>query len=165
MVSDAVTDQPDIIADYNALIVALKARIDTLQISQQLIDDLAGWAGGYSGKVLGPSQAKKMGMESFWVLLEVLGLGVALVENPVALAKMSHRYETREEIRRRTGSIRRPIAPAVRLAAVSAHMAEIGSRGGRGRSKCVAASSARHAALSRWSKARNGNGKGNGQRR
>ena len=159
MVSDAVTDQPDIVVDYNALIVALKARIDKLQLSQQLIDDLAGWAGGYTGKLLGPAQAKKMGMESFWILLEVLGLGVTLVENPAAMHRMEHRYEKRCELRRSSGAIKKQFSPEVRQMVVSEHMATIGAIGGRGRSPSVAASSARRASLSRWSRARNGGGR------
>ena len=39
-------EQPDIIADYNQLIAALKAQIDQLQLSQNLIDTLAGSASG-----------------------------------------------------------------------------------------------------------------------
>lgn len=155
-----MTDQPDIIADYTALIVALKARIDKLAISQTLIDDLAGWATGYAGKILGPSEVKRMGSDSLFTLLETLGLGLQLVENPAALRKMERRYERRAEWTRRTGILRRPISPAVRAAAVHQHMAEIGAIGGKSRARCVAARSAQNAARFRWAKARNGNGNG-----
>ena len=49
-VIERMPEQPDIIADYDQLVSALRERIDKLAISQQLIDDLAGWAGGYAGK-------------------------------------------------------------------------------------------------------------------
>ncbi len=155
-VIERMPEQPDIIADYDQLIAAFRARVDTLQLSQALIDDLAGWASGYSGKLFGPSQTKRLGLGNLFILLETLGLGLALVENPAALRKMERRYERRSEWTRRTGVIRKQFSPEVRQKLVSEHMSEIGSIGGRARAKCVAARSARHAALSRWARVRNG---------
>ena len=104
--------------------------LNTLQISQQLIDDLAGWAGGYAGKLLGPSRVKRMSLDSLFVLLEVLGLGIALVQNPAALRRMERRYERRFETWRRPGIIRRPVSSEVRAMVVREHMAQIAQPAG-----------------------------------
>ena len=105
-----------------------------------------------------------MSTDSLFVLLEVCGLGLALINNPNALRKMERRYETRAEWTRRTGIIKKGFSPEVRQMVVREHMAEFGAAGGRQGAACVAARSARHAALSRWSKPRNGNGNGRSSR-
>ncbi len=157
-------EKPKIIADDDALIAAFRERIDTLQISQQLIDDLAGWAGGYAGKLLGPSRVKRMGLDSLFILLEVVGLGLALVENPAALARMERRYEKRFEVRRWPGIIKKRFSPEVKQMVMSERMAELGAVGGHARKACVAAThlsrQGRKAAHARWRPARNGNGNG-----
>ncbi len=147
-------EQPDIIADYDQLVSALRERIDKLAISQQLIDDLAGWAGGYAGKVLGPSEVKRMSTDSLFILLETLGLGLQLVENPAALARMEARYERRVERTRRTGVIRRHISAAVREAVVHEHVIARATNGGHARAACLPSKQrvqiARKAARARW---------------
>ena len=71
-----------------------------------------------------------MSTDSLFVLLEVCGLGLALINNPNALRKMERRYETRAEWTRRTGIIKKRFSPEVRQMVVREHMAERGGRAG-----------------------------------
>ena len=84
------------IRSYDDLIVALRARKDRLQLTDATMDALAGWQSGYTGKLFGPSQVKKLGGLSFELALTTLGVRLELVEDPEAVAMMERRWEQRE---------------------------------------------------------------------
>ena len=148
-------------SNYDELIECIRTRIDELQISQALLEEIAGLTTGHLGKLLGGGRVKNFGALTLFLILEALAVKIVFEEDSDLLRKMERRYERRAEwARRSTGIIRRNISPQLKLAAVSEYMSEIGRIGGRGRSKCVAASSARAAAIARWSKVRNGGSNG-----
>ena len=95
-----------------------------------------------------------MSTDSLFILLETLGLGLQLVENPAALARMEARYERRVERTRRTGVIRRHISAAVREAVVHEHVIARATNGGHARKHAWPAKQrvqiARKAARARW---------------
>jgi hypothetical protein len=81
-----------IIDDSDAFHAAMRRRVSELNISHLRLDEIAGLPAGYSGKLLGPAQVKNFGPMSFIVMPKSLGLCLALVEDPAALARVSGRY-------------------------------------------------------------------------
>jgi hypothetical protein len=75
------------VASYDELLGAFRARAADIAVSYSSIDDRAGLAQGYTGKLFGPAQVRKLGTLSLWLLLEALGLSIVLVENPKTLAR------------------------------------------------------------------------------
>jgi hypothetical protein len=114
------------VPDYDALVTAFRSRIDELQITTSLVDDLTGLPTGYTGKLLGPSRVKQLGMQSALLIAEALGLRMAIEPDMAAAARMAGRWEKREEIRRRVGVIRRKLSPEMKRAI----MQEMGRIGG-----------------------------------
>lgn len=84
------------VKDYDGLIEALKRRACELDLTNQTIDELAGLQSGYTGKLFGPRQGRSLGGVSFGLMLQTLGVGVVLVEDPEALARIAARYEKRK---------------------------------------------------------------------
>src|SRR3981081_885694 len=85
-----------LISDYGALLEAFRERAKELEISREGIDEIAGWADGYAGKILGGERAKKrkiIGPLSLELMLGALGLKLILVEDPVATARTLARRE------------------------------------------------------------------------
>jgi hypothetical protein len=94
--SDVAATNPDLqtigfASDYQTLHAILRARADALRLSRESIDQLTGWADGYAGKLLSPTMMKILGEHSLGPMLEVLGIKLAVLEDPEALA----RFETR----------------------------------------------------------------------
>jgi hypothetical protein len=85
-----------LISDYGGLLEAFRERAKELEISREGIDQVAGWADGYAGKLLGGAAAKRrkiIGPLSLELLLAALGLKLILVEDPVATARTLARRE------------------------------------------------------------------------
>ncbi len=78
--------------DYQSFIALLRARKEQLSLSDLALDDFAGLAPGHTGKVLGPSQVKGMGVLSFTLLLDALGLSGTLHVDPAKAARLSGRW-------------------------------------------------------------------------
>lgn len=88
-----------IVCSYDELIEVLRRRAQDLQISRLTLDELAGLSSGYSGKVLGLGQAKRLGPMSLESILGALALGIArveLVEDPALVARMAPRWTKRK---------------------------------------------------------------------
>jgi hypothetical protein len=106
--SDVAATPPDlpalgIITDYASLHQALRRRADQLRLSRASLDTLTGLPDGYSGKLLAMRQTKILGVKSFGLLLEALGLRLVVEEDAEALAKYAARCETRHESNVRNG--------------------------------------------------------------
>lgn len=69
------------------------ARRIELGISQTDLDHAAGWAGGYSSKLFAHDYKKNFGVMSLQVMLEALGLKLAVVadDSPEALPAITRR--------------------------------------------------------------------------
>jgi hypothetical protein len=80
---------------YDDLHAIIRARADELQTTRESIDEVAGLQAGYSGKLLGNSKAKKIGPVSMGPLLAVLGLALAVIEDPESYRVYSMRLEAR----------------------------------------------------------------------
>jgi hypothetical protein len=96
-----------VVSDYAELVAALRARAEQLAVTNETLDGVTGLASGYVGKVLGVSFAKPLGPHSLGVLLTALGLKLAILEDPEAVARMRGRL-----VRRHPNGAHRRVAPA-----------------------------------------------------
>jgi len=78
------------------LIEALRARRDSLNISHETIDSIAGLQSGYTSKLLAPKPIKNLGPMSFGSLLGALGLAVVVVEDPQAVVRVEKHWQKRK---------------------------------------------------------------------
>jgi hypothetical protein len=92
-----------IITDYQSLHAILRARADALRLSRQSIDGIAGFADGYASKLLSPSPVKILGERSLGPLLTALGIKLAALEDPDAMARFPTKRERRAEHQVRRG--------------------------------------------------------------
>lgn len=79
------------VRDYYGLFMALRARAEQVGASRLALDDLAGLQPGYSGKLLGPGQVKKLGPLSLGALLQALGLKLIVMEDSQAVEQFTQR--------------------------------------------------------------------------
>ena len=68
------------VSDYDELIAAIRQRVDELQISHAVLEELAGLAGGHFGKIVGASRVKTFGPLSLFLILEALAVNLVLEE-------------------------------------------------------------------------------------
>jgi hypothetical protein len=102
-----MTEPPRVIAEfseYAGFIEGLRARVSELNVAGGTIDEIAGYASGYTQKLLGVRQVKRLGMRSMGDLLGALGLKAQLVEDPEAMARVSSRLVQRRQSMPAAGS-------------------------------------------------------------
>ena len=78
------------------LVEALRERRDTLDISNETIDAIAGLPERYSAKLLAPRAPRNMSYNSLGLLLGALGIGLQIVEDPEQAAKVRGRWQKRK---------------------------------------------------------------------
>ncbi len=85
-----------VVNDYPGLQRAMRARAEALQISRATLDALAGTHDGHAGKMLADPPTKNMGLLTFGLLLQGLGLKLIVAEDVEQMAKIAHRLEHRD---------------------------------------------------------------------
>ena len=99
---------------YTELIVAIKDKLGALNIRYEDFDDLAGFAPGLSGKVFGPCQVKRLGIEKVFDALRASGKRLRLEDDPEQDAKMRERiaenFIPRQANQARMGNSASPIS-------------------------------------------------------
>jgi hypothetical protein len=145
------------------LLGALRARRDELNISSETIDSISGLAAGHAAKLL--SGHCSMGAMAFWIMLETLGLGIALIPDPAGLERLKRYANWRPRKvapnrKRKHGNLpfvaiaRRRNAPwlwnpeKAREMAKKSHVAQAKKR----HAAALKSERSRRAALKRWSK-------------
>lgn len=86
------------VSGYDEMIEALRARKGELAISDTTFESLTLWPAGYTGKVFGDVQSRRLGAVTMWEALAALGLGVQLVEVMTAeelAVRFGDKYEPR----------------------------------------------------------------------
>lgn len=83
------------VKEYDALIEAMRGRLVELNITHATLDRITGLPGGYAGKVLGDARVRSLGPVSFGLLLQALGLKLAVLEDVEAVERMAIRWEER----------------------------------------------------------------------
>jgi len=76
------------IKDYDGLWAAVRGRYDSMGITRMGGDTLSNLPDGYTGKLLGEAQVRKIGLHSLERVLEGTGCFLVLVEDPEASAKV-----------------------------------------------------------------------------
>jgi hypothetical protein len=76
------------IENYDALWNAVRSRYDAMGITRIGADTLSNLPDGYTGKLLGAAQVRKIGLNSLERVLEGTGCFLVLVEDAEASAKM-----------------------------------------------------------------------------
>lgn len=87
------------------LVDAIRARRDELNISHETIDNIAGLQSGYTSKLLGPIPLKGFSHMSLGAVLGALGIGLVVIEDPEAKAKVQSRWQKRKRPQRLMPSI------------------------------------------------------------
>jgi hypothetical protein len=77
-----------VIENYDELWSAIRIRVDEMGMTRHELDHLSGMQEGYSGKVLGPAQIKKLGPESLGATLGAICCKLILFEDPDATSKI-----------------------------------------------------------------------------
>ncbi len=83
--------------DHDELLAVLRKRKAALQLSDAIVDELAGMAAGHTGKLLGPAPVKTLGAVSLSALLSVLALRLIIVEDTEQAARIGRRWQRRTE--------------------------------------------------------------------
>jgi hypothetical protein len=140
-------------SEYNELLDGLRARVAELNVAGHTIDHVGGLPVGFTQKVLGPRQVRRIGMLSLGAIFGALGLKGQLVEDPEAFARVAGRLNPRKM---RTCAVQ----ARIEFSLTRRFYRKIGRIGGRlSRSKMSkkrASELGRRAAMARW-------GRGNGE--
>lgn len=141
-------------ASYDEMIDALVARKNELGLSNEMVDELTGLPGGYTGKVLGPARVKKMGALSLWLMLEVLALKIEFHTDLQTAEKMAVRWEKRSEGQANLNNNARPLSMRALAKKHRATFRASGKAGNRARQAALSPEKrsmlARRAAKKRW---------------
>jgi hypothetical protein len=134
-------------SEYNELLDGLRSRVAELNLAGHTIDHVGGLPVGFSQKLLGPRQVRRIGMVSLGAIFGALGLKGQLVEDPEAMARVAGRLNPRKQ--------RLPVqSDAVQITTTRRFLRKIGRAGGQmSRSKMSrkkASALGRKAALARW---------------
>jgi hypothetical protein len=99
--------------EYRALLVALRARAEELQLSRLAIDYLGGLASGHSGKILGPKEGRRIGAVSLGKLCKALAIKLIIVDDPIQRARNAKQVFPRDEtcVRHRNNTQNNSAAP------------------------------------------------------
>jgi hypothetical protein len=85
-----------VITSLTELLAALRDRRDELNISHELIDDIAGFQSGYTSKLLAPRPSKNLGYMSLGSVMGALGVGLVLVEDAARRSQVEGRWRERK---------------------------------------------------------------------
>jgi hypothetical protein len=99
------------IKDYDGLWAAVRGRYDAMGITRMGADTLSNLPDGYTGKLLGAAQVRKIGLHSLERVLEGTGCFLVLVEDPEASAKMMAAAKELDLLRRCPRREQRLLAP------------------------------------------------------
>jgi hypothetical protein len=86
------------IGHSDALLAAIRRRIDELQLSHETVEAISGAMPGYISKILGSPLSpppKRVQLYLACILIEALGLEIRLYENPQAMERLARRFEKR----------------------------------------------------------------------
>jgi hypothetical protein len=79
------------IANHDALLEAIRKRIEELNISYETLEALAGIQSGYASKFLASPPPKRVTAFTWFLVLQALGMEMQLAENPQLAEKLRER--------------------------------------------------------------------------
>lgn len=146
----------------NALVELLRARKNELNIADKELDEIAGLAAGYTGKLLGPARVKQFGSMSLFAMVGALGLTLSLHVDEEATRRVLARVQKRERNRPYVPMASRglysqgPLGRDVIRRVFKSHIRQYAKKGGIERAKSLSPiqriRAARKAARARWAK-------------
>ncbi|MGY4614784.1 hypothetical protein ACVWZ4_000011 [Bradyrhizobium sp. USDA 4472] len=160
------------------LVEAVRAAQIDRELSYEVIDALSGLQSGYTAKILGPAQSKRLGPVSTFPLLGALGKALVLVDDEEQIVLVKGRWKKRNIVGGSARQLKKRAASSIEQEtpntpeniedlmrnALQARMREIGMKGNKSpkrRAKMMAKrarqAKATHAARKRWSKGNAGN--------
>jgi hypothetical protein len=143
-----------VLPDYDALRTAIAARANELGLTHGQIDEVAGLAAGFASAALGPSETKRFGWLSTFLIAPELGLRVAFVIDEKALAARRLPARAGQPNQGRKNNYSKP--PSKRI--LTRVFKYLGQRGAKARMRNTTdaerSAHARHAINARWRKAR-----------
>jgi transcriptional regulator with XRE-family HTH domain len=83
------------LASADALLTAVRARQNELGLSNEAVEDLAGFCAGTVNKYLGPAREKSPTIRTLFLMLEAMGVGLVLAEDAEAVQRMRTRWAQR----------------------------------------------------------------------
>ena len=95
-----------IVRCYDDLRAALRDRAEVRQFSRETLDEIAGLADGHSGHILAAKPTKRLGLVSMGPLLGALGVALAVIEDPAAMAKIEKRIGSGNLVKRQERFVR-----------------------------------------------------------
>ena len=155
------------------LVEALRTTQVERELSYELLDALSGLQSGYTAKILGPAQSKRLGPVSTFPLLGALGKALAVVDDPEQIKLVKGRWKSRKIVGGSARQLKKRQASSIDAEvqitpqnieelmknALKARMREIGMKGNKSpkrRAKMMAKRArqarATHAARKRWEK-------------
>jgi hypothetical protein len=127
------------VGDYRDLVQFIDARRKALGLSQSQLDDIAGLASGYVGKVFGGSQTRRLGWLSTFLLLPELGVRMEMVEDADLMARRRRPERPARFEQARPGNFCRGSPNGRLIARVLKHLAKPGSSRDRAQHRRVLA--------------------------
>ena len=132
---------------YSEFLEALRTRVNELDVSGEVLDELSGLPKGYVHKLLGPRPTRGVGVRSLAEVLGALGCKCLLVEDASAMERISNRLVPRDANAVRNG--------AIQVLLTRRFMQKIGRKGGASRKiylekKRMLIARAQNAANVRW---------------
>jgi hypothetical protein len=97
-ITPVLPDVP-VIHSMEELLAALRARRDQLQLTHERIDDIAGWASGYCGKLMANPPVKNLGFMSLGTALDSMAVALVMIENVEQRKLVEKRWIPRERPR------------------------------------------------------------------
>jgi hypothetical protein len=85
--------------DYGQLIDALRSRLDSLNTTMEVVDDVAGLPLRYSSKIFAPVPVKSVGKVSLGPILGALGLKLLVAVDEEMFERIRHRLTPRRNTR------------------------------------------------------------------
>lgn len=139
-----------VVRDQLDLVMALRKRAEELNISREVLDELAGFTSGHASKLLATPPVKGIGPVTLFPLLGALGYAMTLIEDEQRKTRI-RRTAKRDKRAVRTANHYRN---AKALGTMREMRAKWGSSGGRARFKLLTPEQLREhqskAAKSRW---------------
>jgi transcriptional regulator with XRE-family HTH domain len=86
-----------ILCAADEVLTAVRRRQEELGLSNESLEHISGLASGTANKYLGPSREKNPTVATLYLLLQAMGVGLVLVEDPDAIRRMSRRWAKRRE--------------------------------------------------------------------
>ena len=97
------------VRDHNELLVAIRQRVEQLDLSHSTVEYLSGLQSGYLSKVVANPPPKRMQPFTWFLILQALGCELQIVENPQLMERLKPRFEKRKlrrkEVRSKSGII------------------------------------------------------------